>query len=209
MTLLIADHHALFREALRALVEREADFEVVGEATSAADVLRRVQELDPDLLVLDLAGTAEGPPKLIEHLRRRHPALRVLVVTAHPEDHFAVLCLRAGAVGYLTKDRAADELLNAVRKVGSGRRYVSPSLAERLATRVAHGAPEVPIHEALSEREHQVVARIGQGWTVPEIAAELGLSVKTVRTYRMRALAKLGLRNTAEVILYAIRHGLI
>jgi DNA-binding NarL/FixJ family response regulator len=207
--LLLADDHELFRAALREVLDAEPDLEVVGETALQPDLLAQVRRVQPDVLVLDLQTPYSDGAETIEHLRRRHPKLRILVLTGHPEDHIAVLCLRAGADGFISKDQAAHDLLTAVRHVARGRKYVSPPLAERLATSLAGGAPGRAPHEKLSHRERQVLQRLGEARSVSEIARELGLSVKTVSTYRSRAIEKLGLQTSAQAILYAIQHGLV
>lgn len=207
--LLLSDHHELFRTAVRALLAAAEDLEVVGEAGSVDETWERLGELVPELLVLDANMPGAGATRILEELRSRRPALRVLVLTDHPEDAFALRCLRSGALGYLTKDHASEDLLAAVRKVASGRKYVSLPLAERLATDLARRAPGLEPHAALSPRELQVLRSLARSQSVSEIARELGLSPKTVSTYRCRILEKLGLRSTAEVMLYAIEKRLV
>jgi DNA-binding NarL/FixJ family response regulator len=207
--LLIADGHALFRAAVRNILEAELDLEVVGEAAAGSELLAQVGDLRPDVLLLEVPHAPLAGVELIERLTARYPRLRILVVTDQTEDHVAVRCLRAGADGYLTKNRAAHDLVKAVRHVAGGRKYVTPPLAEHLATAVAERALGAPAHEALSPRELEVLRGLGQARTVSEISRQLGLSPKTVSTYRTRAIEKLGLRNSAEAMLYAVQHGLV
>lgn len=207
--IVLADDHALFRDAIRALLTDEDDLEVVGEALDVAELFDRVRTLRPDLVVMDFSTLGASLIEIIRRLHELDPAVRILVLTNHPEDRFAVRCLQGGAAGYLTKDRPARDLLAAVRHTAGGRRYVSGPLGERLATGLARGAPGDAPHEHLSPRELQVLQGLGRALTVSQIARELGLSVKTVSTYRARAIEKLGVRNNAQAMLYAISHGLV
>lgn len=207
--LLLADHHELFRAALREILETEQDLQVVGETVPGSELLTHVEVLRPDVLLLDLPTPPPAGVEILQHLTRRQPDLRILVLSEHPEDRFAVFCLRAGADGYMTKYSAAQDLVEAIRRVAAGRKYVSPPLAEQLATDLAQGVPDGPPHESLSRREHEVLQRLAQAKTVSDIARDLGLSVKTVSTYRVRTMEKLGVRNNAEAMLYALRHGLV
>jgi DNA-binding NarL/FixJ family response regulator len=145
---------------------------------------------------------------LLKEFKAALPRLPVLVLSVHPEDQFAVRALKAGAEGYVTKESAPEELVQAIRKILAGGRYVSPTLAEKLALNVGKDFTRAP-HETLSDREHEVMCRIASGKTVTEIAGELSLSVKTISTYRARILEKLGVKNSAEITRYAIRNGLV
>jgi two-component system invasion response regulator UvrY len=208
--LLLADHHQLFREAVRQILTAAEGIEIVGEVGSAPEVLARVRELAPGVLLLGfLMPEAGGLETMIERLRKHHPALRILVLTARPEDQLAVRCLRAGAAGYVTKDHAAADLLAAVRHVARGHKYVSGKLAERLAADLAHGAPGLAPHAALSGRELEILRGLATTRTVSQIARDLRLSVKTVSTYRTRVLQKLGFRSTPELMRYAIEQRLV
>ncbi len=145
---------------------------------------------------------------MLERLRAEHPHIKVLVLSVHPEEQYAVRALRAGAAGYLTKDHSPEQLIEAIRRVHRGGKYVSPTLAERLATDLAAGGPHAA-HELLSHREYDVLCLLGSGRTVKEISAELDLSPKTVSTYRARVLEKMRLAGNADLVRYAARHGLI
>jgi DNA-binding NarL/FixJ family response regulator len=145
---------------------------------------------------------------LLKELKAEWPKLPVLVLSGHPEDQFAVRVLKAGAGGYLTKESAPEELAKAIRKILAGGRYVSPTLAEKLALRVKKDLTRMP-HEALSDREYEVMSHIASGKTVTEIAEELSLSAKTISTYRARVLEKLGVKNSANIVQYAVRNGLV
>jgi len=200
---LIADDHPIFKEGLKRIVEGVADFTVVGEAASgpeAVDVARRSQ---PNVVLLDVAMPGRGGIETAQELKRLVPGVHVLMLTVHVEDHFAIRCLREGADGYLTKDAAPQVLVDAVRKVHAGGKYVSPVLAELLALNLDADHGKAP-HERLSTRELEIMRLIATGQTVGEIAESLNLSVKTVSTYRTRILEKMNLKNNAEIMLYAI-----
>jgi two-component system invasion response regulator UvrY len=205
--LLIADDHSIFRIGLKRSLETAADVEVVAEAATGEEALVEARRARPEVVLLDLTMPGRGGLETAQELKRANPRVKVLMLTVHPEDNFAVLCLRMGADGYITKDAAPDLVLQAIRKVASGGKYVSPQLAERLATDVACGG-ERPAHEALSSREFEVLRKIAAGRTASQIAAELHLSVKTVSTYRTRILEKMNLRTNADIMSYAFRAGL-
>jgi DNA-binding NarL/FixJ family response regulator len=204
---LVADTHAVVRRGLRELLSEGRDV-TVGEATSAEQALQEVQSGCWDIVILELSLPGRGGLELIEQLRRERPALPILVLTSHPEDQYGVRALRCGASGYLTKDCAPEQVQEAVCRLLAGGRYVSLSLAEKLAGVVCQGY-DTPAHEQLSNRELQVFERLAIGRTVGQVAQELHLSVKTISTYRARVLDKLALRTNAELILYAMRHELL
>jgi DNA-binding NarL/FixJ family response regulator len=205
---LIADDHAVFREGLGRILDSSNGFDVVGEAASGGEALELARRLDPDVVVLDIWMPGRGGVETIQELKRTLPELRILVLTAHPENHYAVRCLRSGADGYVTKDRRGAEIVEAIRKVHAGGVFVSPGLAELLALSVKRDARQMP-HETLSDREFQVMTMIAAGRTVSEIGVELNLSVKTISTYRSRVLAKLRLRNNAEIMRYGVEESLL
>jgi DNA-binding NarL/FixJ family response regulator len=161
-----------------------------------------------DVALLDITLPGKSGLDLLKELKAARPRLPVLVLSAHPEDQFALRALKAGAGGYLTKDSAPEELVKAIRKILAGGRYVSPTLAEKLASNVRKDFTRLP-HETLSDREYEVMCLIASGKTVTEIAGELSLSVKTISTYRTRILEKLGVKNSAAIVQYAIRSGLV
>lgn len=207
--LLIADDHAIVREGLRRLLGECPDMEVREEASSGDEILSKLDALDVDVDValLDLSMPGPGFFELMRHLRERCPNIAILVLSMQPEDMYAVRALRAGAAGYVTKDHSPNELAKAIRRVASGGRYISAELAESLA--LGHGLdPDSQGHAQLSNREFQVLCRIGAGDSVKEVAAQLDLSPKTVSTYRSRILEKLSLETTAELIRYAVEHKL-
>lgn len=204
----IADDHAIVREGLKQIVAETTDMAVTDEADTGHEVLEKVSENDYDVLVLDITMPGLNGLDALKQLRTQRPDLPVLVLSIHPEEQYAVRVLKAGASGYLTKESAPDELISAIRKVSMGGKYVTPSLAEKLASDlVADG--KKPLHETLSDREYQVLCMIASGKTVTEIAEELFLSEKTISTYRSRILEKMKMKTNAELIHYAIKHGLV
>jgi DNA-binding NarL/FixJ family response regulator len=205
--ILIADDHAILRQGLKQILAEEwpaADF---GEASTAAETLRLIWKHPWDVLVLDIHMPGRSGLGVLQEIRGQNPKLPVLVLSSTPEDQLAVRVLRAGANGYLNKQIAPEELVNAVRKVMSGGRNVSAALAEQLAAEVSLGA-DCPRHELLSDREFQVFEMTIAGKSVKRIAAELSLSVKTISTFRSRVFEKLGASNDVELVHYALNHGL-
>jgi len=204
----IADDHPIVRQGLRRIVEEDPGMAIAGEAGDAAAVLAALQSTAADLVLLDVSMPGGPFLETLKELRTRHPTVRVLALSVHPEDQWAVRALRAGASGYLTKDHSPDQLLEAIRRVYRGGKYVSPTLAERLAEQLDGGAERAP-HELLSDREFEVMRRLGNGLTITQIASELGLSAKTVSTYRARILEKMAVESNADLVRYAARYGLI
>jgi DNA-binding NarL/FixJ family response regulator len=208
--LLIADDHPIVREGLRRVVEDApgGGITVVGEASDGDELLAQATSVDPDVVLLDITMPGPGFVETIQRLKAIHPRVRILVLSVQPEDQFAVRALKAGAAGYVSKNLSPEHLVTAIHEVMRGGRYVSPSLAQRLAAAVADGADRPP-HEGLSAREYQVLCLIGAGKSVKEIAAAMDLSVKTVSTYRTRILEKTTLKSNAEIIRYTVEHGLV
>jgi DNA-binding NarL/FixJ family response regulator len=204
----IADDHPIVRQGLRRIVEADPGMVISGEADAAAALLAGLETKATDLVLLDVSMPGGLFLETLKELRTRHPTIRVLALSVHPEDEWAVRALRAGASGYLTKDHSPDQLLEAIRRVYRGGKYVSPSLAERLASQLDGGGQRAP-HELLSDREFEVMRRLGSGLTISQIASELALSTKTVSTYRARILEKMAVATNADLVRYAARHGLI
>ncbi|HXT50584.1 MAG TPA: response regulator transcription factor [Thermoanaerobaculia bacterium] len=204
---LIADDHPVVRRGLRQIVEDETDMSVGGEAGSAEEARAQVGEGCCDVLVLDLSMPGAQGVDLLQELHEQRPELPILVLSIHPEEQYALRCLKAGARGYVHKKSAGDELVGAIRTVLGHRRYLSDALAESLL-REAETDRRAP-HETLSTREYQVLTRLAAGSTVSDIAAETKLSVKTVSTYRARMLVKLGIGSNAEATRYALEHQLL
>jgi DNA-binding NarL/FixJ family response regulator len=205
---LIVDDHAIVRRGLRDLLSDEFHGAAFGEASDARQALEQLRGKKWDVALLDIALPGKSGLDLLKELKAEWPKLPVLVLSAHPEDQFAVRVLKAGAGGYMTKESAPEELARAIHKILAGGRYVSPALAEKLALRVTKDLTRTP-HETLSDREYAVMSYIASGMTVAEIAEELSLSVKTISTYRVRVLEKLGAKNNAKIVQYAIRNGLV
>lgn len=208
LKILIADDHAIVREGLKQILAETADMVVAGEATNGQEVLELVRKKDFDLVLLDLAMPEKDGLDTLKELRLEKPNLPVLVLSIYPEEQYAVRVLKAGASGYLTKESAPDDLIAAIRKVSQKGKYVSQSLGEKLASYLT-ADPDQPAHELLSDREYRVMLMIASGKTVTEIAEAIFLSVKTISTYRVRALRKMGMKNNAEFAYYAIKHGLL
>ena len=206
--ILVADDHAVVRRGVLQILEEAYDMVVTGEASTGREVLQLVQENDYDVILLDIAMPESSGLETLKQLRTFKPELQVLILSMYPEKQYAVRALKAGATGYLTKESAPDELIAAIRKVSLGEKYISLSMAEELATQLGDRTEKAP-HEALSDREYQVMRLLAIGKTVTEVAAELSLSVKTVSTYRIRVLEKLGLENTAGIIRYALQRGVV
>jgi DNA-binding NarL/FixJ family response regulator len=206
--ILVADDHAIVRRGLRQIVADESDMEVVGEAQTTQEILDLARQEEWDVIVLNISMPGRGGFEALKALKQTHSKRPVLVLSMYPEDQFAVRAFRAGAAGYMTKESAPEELVQAIRKVVRGGKYVSPSLAEKLAAELGEDA-ERPPHEALSEREYHVLCLLASGKTVTQIAAEMSLSVKTISTYRARLLEKMRMKTNAEVTRYAIEHRLV
>lgn len=206
--ILIADDHPVVRKGLREIIEETSDMEVADEASNGQEVLAKVFKKDFDVVLLDISMPGRSGLDILKELKSQLPKLAVLVLSIHPEEQYAVQVLKAGASGYLTKKSAPEELVTALRKVSAGGKYVSPSLAEKLASALKTGI-EKPPHETLSAREYEVMRKIALGKTVTEIARELFLSPKTISTYRSRILEKMGIKNNAELIRYAIKNRLV
>jgi DNA-binding NarL/FixJ family response regulator len=204
---LLVDDHAVVRKGMKAILEDELSAVSVAEAGSGDEALAALEN-SFDVVVLDLSMPGRSGIDLLAEIKTRHPKLPILIVSLHGEEQFAVRALRAGAAGYLTKSAAPEQLVAAVVKVARGGRYVTESLAERLADNVAGGGIGAP-HERLSDREFDVLRGIASGSTVSEIAEQMHLSVKTVSTYRGRLLEKMGMTTNAEITRYAIEHGLV
>lgn len=206
--LLIADDHPIVRAGLRRIAEEDRSVSVTAEASTGDEALATMQTAVVDVVLLDVSMPGMPFTDTLRQLRDGHPTVRVLVLSGHPEDQWAVRALRAGASGYLTKDHSPEQLVDAVRRVHRGGRYVSPTLAERLASQLGPDFDGAP-HESLSDREFEVLRLLGTGHTVKEVAADLGLSPKTVSTYRTRLMEKLHFGSTSDLVRYAAHHGLI
>jgi DNA-binding NarL/FixJ family response regulator len=206
--ILIADDHAIVRQGLQQIVGGEADMQVVGEAANAGEVLAFLRKQACDLVVQDISMPGQDGLGLLRDLKREFPRLAVLVLSVHPSEQFGVRALTLGAAGYLNKKTVPEELVLAIRKVVGGGRYVTPALADQLAAHVSAEEERAP-HEALSEREYQVMRMIAGGRRPKEIASDLGLSPKSINAYRARVLEKMGMKTNADLTRYALVNRLL
>lgn len=203
----IADDHPIVRQGLRRIATEGGRIAVIGEAASAAELFRLVASAPVDVILLDVSMPGSTFVETVRELREKFPSARVLVLSVHPEDQWAMRALRAGASGYLTKDHSPEQLVDAIHRVARGGRFVSPTLAEKLAGLVDLGTTRA-IHEQLSDREFEVLRCLGRGMSVKEVASMLNLSAKTVSTYRRRLLEKMGLTSNADLVRYVVEQGL-
>ena len=205
--LVIADDHELIREGIKKIVRHSTDLKIVGEAADLKQALALIAQVRPDVVVLDInLPDYEGLEGLAE-LRRHFPTLRVVMLSMHPEERYALAALRAGALGYVSKATAATELIEAVRRAAEGGAYLGPRVSELLAREATSPTPRPP-HHSLTVREGEIVALIGSGLQIKQVAAELGISISSVNTYRSRIFRKMGLASNAALIRYALQHGL-
>ncbi len=205
---MIADDHSVVRQGLKQILADTNDMEVVAEAANGAEVLERLRVIGVDIVVLDLSMPGISGLEVIRQIRKEYPKIAVLVLSVHSEEQYAVRVMKVGASGYVTKDSAPEELVKALRCASCGRKYVSGSLAERLAIDLERGSDKPP-HEDLSDREYEVFRLIVSGLSAQQIAGELGLSAKTVSTYRARLMLKMRMHSSAELTRYAIVHGIV
>jgi DNA-binding NarL/FixJ family response regulator len=205
---LIADDHALMREGLRRILATDPAFTVVGEAKDGHETLAAVRAGGLDVLLLDLSMPGRSGIELVRQVKVERPQLKVLVLSMHDEQQFADRAIRAGASGYLTKDSAATQLVAALHKIADGGLFITPAMAEALAKRLQGPAEELP-HRRLSDREHEVFLRLAAGESLTEIAQRLHLSVKTVSTHKTHVFEKMSLGSLAELVRYALAHGLV
>jgi two-component system, NarL family, invasion response regulator UvrY len=205
---LVADDHEVVRRGLRQILADTGDILVAGEAASASEVMRLVSEQRFDVVVLDISMPGGSGIELIGEIKKLRPDARVLILTVYSEEQYAVRAIKAGAAGFLTKESASDRLIEAVRKIAAGGRYVTAELAETLASLLAGESVGQP-HERLSDREFEILKLLASGKTVSQVAQELCLSVKTVSTHRTRILKKMNMKTNAELTHYAVKRGLV
>ncbi|HPF04669.1 MAG TPA: response regulator transcription factor [Spirochaetota bacterium] len=206
--IVIADDHEIVRAGLKQIIADDSDMEVAGESNNGENLIELVKKNDYDVVLLDLKMSGLSGIEAIKHIKAIKPELPIIVLSMHAEDQYAVRTIKAGASGYLTKETAAENLVNAIRKVVGGGKYISSTLAETLADTLAGGGASRP-HESLTDREFQVMCMIASGKTVSEIASELFLSVKTISTYRQRLLEKMNMKNNSELTHYVIKNNLL
>ena len=208
INVLIADDHAIVREGLKNIIADTFDIVVKDEASNGAEVLKKVLKNDYDMIVLDITMPGRDGIDVLKQLKIVKPDIGVLIMSMHPEDQFAYRALKLGASGYINKEKAPEEMIDAIRKVASGRKYISASFAEKLAVNLQFDF-KVPRHKKLSDREYEVFRMITSGKTVKEISVGLSLSSKTISTYRTRVLEKMNMKTDAQLTYYAILNELI
>ncbi|MGA3279484.1 MAG: response regulator transcription factor [Smithella sp.] len=206
--ILVADDHAVVRQGVKQILADVKDMAVKDEAQNSSETLEKVLQHDYDVVLLDITMPGRSGLEVLEDIKNQRPKLAVLILSMHPEEQYAVRALRAGASGYLTKASAPQELIGAIRKAAGGGKYVTASLAEKLADELETDTQKLP-HERLSNREHQVMLMLAGGKSVSDIADELCLSVKTISTYRTRVMSKMVMKKNAELTLYAVHNKLI
>jgi len=208
ISIYIVDDHEIIREGLKKILREEPDLKVVGEAQSGDDVIRNIKNIDCDIMLLDMNMPGRSGLELLTDIKELKPNIHILVLSIHPEDKFALRTLKAGASGYLCKDTALDELVIAIRKVHTKGRYLSTNLAEQLAFDYMPDKSQLP-HETLSNREQEIMFLLVAGKKVKDIAKELGLSISTVFTYRVRIFEKLNIKSNVELTHYALNNKLV
>lgn len=206
---LIADDHSIVRQGLKQILSDTPDLVVAGEAANGVEVMQLVRQGNGDVVLMDVSMPDRNGIDALKLIKKEFPRLPVLVLSMHPEEHYAVRALKAGAAGYLTKQSAPELLVRAIRQVAAGKKYVSAAVAEELANAILDDDDERPPHEKLSDREYQTLVMISSGKMLSQIAEELNLSVKTVSVYRARLLEKMKMKNNAELTHYGLKHGLV
>jgi DNA-binding NarL/FixJ family response regulator len=204
----IADDHTIVRRGLRQIVAETSDIVIAGEASTGKEALQEIMKDNYDVVLLDITMPDINGLDILKELKRKRPDIRILILSMHPEEQFAIRALKAGASGYLTKDSAASELVGAIYKVSRGGRYISATLGEKLASQLTDDTGKEP-HETLTDREYQIMQLIARGKSIQEIASELFLSTSTVYTYRTRILRKLQVKSNAALIRYATDNNLL
>ncbi len=205
---LLADDHKIVRKGLKEIIEKNSEFKVTGEASSGQEALNLCYENEYDIILLDISMPGRDGLDVLAELRKTFKDIRVLILSMYPEEQFAVRAFKAGASGYLNKDSAPDELIDALIKISQGGKYISLAIAEKLAFDMDRFSEKAP-HESLSDREFQVLCLIASGKTVKEIGEDLSLSVKTISTYRANILEKMNMKTNAELTLYAVKCNLV
>jgi two-component system, NarL family, invasion response regulator UvrY len=205
---LIADDHVVVRAGLKQILAEVTDIVIAGEADNGLDAIHRARQQEYDVLLLDISLPDRNGIDVLKQIRKEAPKMAVLIFSVQREDHYAIRSLKAGAAGYLSKQCTAEQIIQAIRQVASGLKYISVSLAQQLANQIDQDY-EVPLHDKLSDREYQTLTLIASGKTISAIAAELSLSVKTISEYRSRILVKMNLKNSAELTHYAIKNQLV
>lgn len=209
INVLVVDDHTIFRSGLKRLLSDEPDFRVADEASNGAEFLTKLRQAQHfDVVLLDINMEGRSGLDMLQSVRAEFPKLPVLVLSMYPEEQYALTAIRAGANGYVSKDIDAPELIKAIRQVASGGRYLTSKGAQKVLLHL-EGADDRPAHQKLSAREHQIMLMMVKGMSLTDIGEKMYISVKTVSTYRSRILSRLGIENNAELVLYAVRHGII
>jgi DNA-binding NarL/FixJ family response regulator len=208
ISLLIVDDHVMVRAGLKKILVEEPDMEVVGEADGYAQLVNCLHDKTPDVIILDISMPGKNGLEIAKELKQSYPFVKTIMLSMHPEERFSVRAIKAGASGYVTKDSAADELVKAIRQVYGGRKFITPLVAERLASSFELESNKLA-HERLSDREFQILGMIASGKKVKDIAEDLSLSPATVATYRARVLEKMQLKSNVELTSYVLRNNLI
>jgi two-component system, NarL family, invasion response regulator UvrY len=205
----IADDHAMLRDGLKSIINEVKDMKVVGETNNSKNIISDIRTLDVDIILLDISMPGPGFLEILSRLTDsgdNNKIIKILVLSTHPEEQYAIRAIKAGANGYLTKDHSPNELIDAIKIIISGKRYISQALAELMANDVVQGGSSTSPHEHLSNREYQILCMLGKGMAIKEISHSLSLSPKTVSTYRIRLCNKLNFKNNADLIHYVIDH---
>jgi two-component system, NarL family, invasion response regulator UvrY len=205
----LADDHAVVRRGVRQILGEADDIEVVAEARDYAELSALLRDRACDVLVLDISMPGKNGIEALKALRERLPRLAVLVLSMFPEDQYALRALKAGAAGYVSKEAAPEKLVEAIRLAARGKKYITPEVAQALASQLDAGTRPETLHEALSDREYETLRLIASGKKLSEIAAAMSLSPKTVSVYRARLLEKMQMRTNADLTHYAVKHGLV
>jgi DNA-binding NarL/FixJ family response regulator len=206
--LVIVDDHAIVRSGLRQIAQSEVDIEVVGEAADSGELLDVLRKQESDVVLMDISMPGKNGLEALKLVKERWPSTAVLMLSMYPEDQYAVRSVKAGASGYLHKNSPPETVIQAIRTVAKGKKFITPELAEQLATHIGQDADQ-PLHERLSDREYQTMSMIASGHTLSQIAEQMSLSPKTVSVYRARLLEKMRLKNNAELTHYALKHKLV
>jgi DNA-binding NarL/FixJ family response regulator len=205
---LIVDDHSMVRSGLVKILKEESDIEVLAEADGYPQLIDRLKTIFPDIVVMDISMPGKNGLEIVKELKQTNPEIKTLVLSMHPEERFSVRAIKAGALGYVSKESAADELVRAIRQVYNGGKYITPVVAEQLANSYELESNKLP-HERLSDREFQILRMIASGKKIKEIASELSISPATVATYRARVLEKIQIKSNVEITSYALRNNLV
>jgi DNA-binding NarL/FixJ family response regulator len=206
--ILIADDHAVVRKGICHIISETANMIVAGEAANGYEVNEKIESEEFDVVLLDIALPGKNGIETLKEIKRKKPKLPVLILSMYPEDQYALRAIKAGASGYLTKESAPEELIEALKKVIRGGKYISPTFTEELFTEISSNH-QGPLHNKLSDRELEVLCLLARGKPIKQIAHDLNLSAKTISTYRTRIMQKMAMKNNAELIRYAFEHGLV